>query len=177
MQACGNTLDPGRPPSWSKLILVNRAFANGADWAWWLDADAAITNLEIDVRQYCRQDVDFVVAKDEENGMNCGSFLMRNSDASRALIDAAWNRTEFIHHQWWEQKAIAATLMDEPDICTVLYVPQRAINSYPTNWQPGDLVIHAPGYPDRKRILLDCLERARTEPEVKAVCDTVEPSC
>lgn len=139
-----------RPASWSKIPLC-RQNLDHCDWLWWLDADAAITNSEIDVRRYCDNDADLVATHDA-NGINCGSFLLRNSDGARRLLDKAWARTEFIDHPWWEQAAIAAVL-SEDDTIKVKVIPQRAINSYPENWQPGDLVIHLAGKPNRADLM------------------------
>jgi hypothetical protein len=115
-----------------------------ADWLWWLDADAAITTPKIDVRQYCDEMSDMVITEDG-NGINCGSFLLRNSDGARRLLDATWNRTALIHHQWWEQGAMHAILREKPGIAVVKVIPQRTINSYHENWQAGDLVVHLAG--------------------------------
>lgn len=149
--AIRDTLDASRPPSWSKIPLCLQALEK-SDWLWWLDADAAITNPEIDVRQYCDEAADMIATKDE-NGLNCGSFLLRNSEGARRLLDATWNRTALIHHQWWEQGAMHVVLQQQPDIAIVKFIDQRAINSYVENWQPGDLVIHLAGKPNRLELM------------------------
>lgn len=144
------TLDPSRPPSWSKILLCKRML-DSFEWLWWLDADAGITNLDIDVRKHCEETTDLIATRDA-NGLNCGSFLLRNSDGARKLLDAAWRAMEFVNHPWWEQAAIQAILTHD-DTISVRYIDQRAINSYPENWSEGDLVIHCPARPNRLAVL------------------------
>lgn len=144
LHAYTHSLDYCRPASWSKVLACRMALERGVDWVWWLDADAAITNPDIDVRGLCDTDYDFLVGADF-NGFNAGSFLMRNSAESLRFLNAVWNRTDCMNHCWWEQKAMMEVLAATPDICRVKYIDKRLINSYPDDWQPGDLVFHCPG--------------------------------
>lgn len=136
-----------RPASWSKILLCQQVI-DRYEWIWWLDADATITNKEIDIRQFCDESADMIATKDE-NGINAGSFLLRNSAGAKNLLAATWERTEFIDHPWWEQAALQAVLAD--GIAVIKEIDKRAINSYPKEWKPGDLVVHFAGMQNRMR--------------------------
>lgn len=137
-----HTLNPVRAPSWSKVIALEAALASH-DWAWWIDADTAINNFDVDPRSFCLPDADMVVARDI-NGINCGSLLMRSCLASTDLLNAAWNRTEFLNHNWWEQAAIRAELPTSK--CRVRYVDKALFNAYPDEDCSKSVVIHYPGH-------------------------------
>ena len=137
-----------RPASWSKILLCRDAL-DRCEWVWWIDADAAITNPAIDVRRYCDDSFDMIATKDA-NGLNSGSFLLRSTPAAKLMLDAVWERTEFTDHRWWEQAAMQAVIAEDPSI-RAKFIDQRALNSYPENWQTGDLVVHFAGKTDRMK--------------------------
>lgn len=94
-----------RPASWSKIPLCRQALEY-ADWLWWLDADAPITNPALDVRQYCDESADIVITADA-NGINCGSLLLRNSYPEK------WQPGDMVIHLAGKTNEQRAELMRE----------------------------------------------------------------
>ena len=58
---CG-TLDPERPPAWSKILLL-RKLLDSYDWLYWIDADALIMNPETRLEDIIDDRYSMVVAK------------------------------------------------------------------------------------------------------------------
>ena len=85
-----------RPKSWYKLKAVESVL-NHYDWVFWLDADAWITNPEIPLESVlpASKAADFLVTEDA-TGANAGSWLLRNSDWSRAFLREWWSMESFI---------------------------------------------------------------------------------
>lgn len=156
-QFCGasESLDRSRPPAWSKLLMCQRAMA-GADWLFWSDADAVITNFAVQLETRIDEKADFLYTCDM-NGINTGAFLMRSCEASRRLIELAWERVEFINDPWWEQRALSAVLSADLSGVRKKVLPKRMINSYENDWRPGDFLIHFPGYANRADRVLRAL--------------------
>lgn len=146
-----------RPVSWGKLVLMQEVLKTN-DWAWWIDADAGITNHTIDPA-ILMADADMIVAKDI-HGINCGSFLFRAGKATNDFIDRVWARTEFLNHNWWEQAAIIAELERDPAQIKVHYPPKPMLNAYPgEDWTSESLVVHFPGYFTPRRSELPTMMR------------------
>ena len=139
--AFGDVLDGGRPPVWSKIRMCQSALEN-FDWVWWLDADAVITNFDSDIRSRCLVDSDLLIARDQ-NDINAGSFLLQKGPATQAFLAAVCDRTDCLRHRWQEQEAMRRLLVSGYPL-RVGYVDKREINSYPSDWCKGDLVIHLP---------------------------------
>ena len=143
------------------------------DWIWWLDCDAMITNYNIKLENIIDNDYDVIMSTDF-NGLNCGSFLVKNSNRGKAWLEMIFSQRyvyKFYSHPWPEQIIIMETARNYTEILKV--VPQKTFNSYyyslygsnyghdgsgldrlgiSGNWQPGDFVIHFPGYPNNQRI-------------------------
>jgi len=147
--ACPRERRSDRPPSWEKLLILADA-TRESDWAWWIDADAIITNPEIRLESLASLDVDMVIAADE-NGLNCGVFGLRSCPWSRLLLADAWECDQFIEHSWWEQAAIRHLLADPARMSRVEVVGQRRMNSYVSDWRPGDFILHLPGMANEDR--------------------------
>ena len=155
------TLDPTRPPAWSKLLLVLQAMER-FDWVFWSDADAVITAMDRKLDEFMDAAADMVICRDHIC-VSAGNFLVRSCPASRAFIKLAWEQTQYINHHWWEQAAFIH-LMDNNFLpaCRIKVLPCRAFNSYdPCKgpdfadcfWQPGDFLVHATQAADRLAIL------------------------
>src|SRR5262249_44343825 len=58
------SLDPRRPPPWSKLLLVERYLAGNPDCTWlmWIDADAVIANPKKRLEELVDESIDFLAA-------------------------------------------------------------------------------------------------------------------
>lgn len=96
-----------RPASWSKVLLLQELLER-YDTVFWVDADAAIVDVERDI-------ADDVSGKylglavhhyDNQAIPNCGIMLVNRSRLASTLLDRAWNATQWIDHPWWENAAI-----------------------------------------------------------------------
>ncbi|KAJ3195093.1 hypothetical protein HDU82_002229, partial [Entophlyctis luteolus] len=152
---------------WQKPREVERAFKQTAkasgDWVWLLDArDAMIMNGDIDVRDvlaellaplHGAENVDVVITRDF-NGINAGSFFVRNSGWTRKIFLKAWRQYERPREEGGmdEQAAIAdmmcrntGGIMDR--VLVVERARQTLFNAYPfgppPTFRPGDFVLHA----------------------------------
>ena len=156
-----------------KFILDTFKDNPDLDWIWWLDCDAMITNYNIKLENIIDNDYDVIMSTDF-NGLNCGSFLVKNSNRGKAWLEMIFSQRyvyKFYSHPWPEQIIIMETARNYTEILKV--VPQKTFNSYyyslygsnyghdgsgldrlgiSGNWQPGDFVIHFPGYPNNQRI-------------------------
>ncbi len=145
-------LDAGRPPAWSKVLLLQRHLAD-YDWLMWTDADSAFTNPDRDLGWLTATEADMVIARDA-SGINTGVFLIRNTPAAAAFLSRVWDQADLIDHRWWEQAAMMRLLDSGGAGITVQYARKRSLNSYPgEDWQPGDLIMHTPARPDRLGLL------------------------
>ena len=73
------------------------------------DADALFVRFDEDMTDLIEKGKDLYLVKHEIEGRvvpNTGAFLIRNSKWSRNLLDAIWNKKEYIDHPWWENAAI-----------------------------------------------------------------------
>lgn len=135
-------LEPDRTPMWSKILAVQRHL-HDFDWIFWIDADAVIVNHDFQLEQLCDSEYDVVVTHDH-NGLNSGTFLIRNSPESHEFLRRVWNRN--IPDLFHEQTAMEQ-LMGEMENLKSLEIPRRSMNSYWCDFVRGDFVLHAPGDP------------------------------
>jgi hypothetical protein len=143
------------------------------DWIWWIDCDALITNHNIKLENIIDNDYHIIMSTDF-NGLNCGSFLVKNSSEGKAWLEMIFSQRyvyRYYSHHWPEQIIIMETARNYTDILKV--IPQKTFNSYyyslygenyghdgsgldrlgvSGNWEAGDFVIHWPGYPNIQRI-------------------------
>ncbi|KAI3736330.1 hypothetical protein L6452_15869 [Arctium lappa] len=90
-------LDPKMVGCWAKLSAVRAAMLAHpeAEWTWWIDEDAAFTDMDFKVPLERYKDRNFVVhgwpreVYEEKNwlGLNAGSFLIRNCQWSLDFLD------------------------------------------------------------------------------------------
>jgi hypothetical protein len=145
-------LDPLRPAPWSKIPLI-LAYIRDYEWCVWIDADAAIINKSITIESLLEgyEGYDFVVSRDD-NGINCGVFVLKNTDPAINMLISSYNKTQYINHPWWEQKAIMEFLKDEACGVKVGYIAKNRINSYTNDYKAGDFILHTPGMANRPEI-------------------------
>lgn len=99
---------PERPPAWSKIPMFHELLER-YELVVWIDADAAIVDPTFDITDEMRRtDLMGVVAHEYDGQVvpNCGVWVLRRHQAVTRLLDALWNRTEFIDHKWWENAAL-----------------------------------------------------------------------
>lgn len=129
------------------------------EWVWWLDIDTLITNHHIRIEDRIDNNYHFIISKDL-NGINAGSFFIRNSPQGLELLDWMIEVYPTFEKQtgfFAEQTAMEAALHIEKFRNITKIVPQRSINSYHEHlnhwtklgpdaiWERGDFVVHFPG--------------------------------
>lgn len=166
--------DPTYDINFEKMRIILDLFNNHPDleWAWWLDCDAMITNYNIKLESIVDNNYHFILSEDI-NGLNAGSFLVRNSTEGRDYLQMILDNMEtYRFHNWHEQQCINDTYDIYRGIIKVL--PQKIINCYnyelykehypqddkwwayyhAGQWKLGDFVIHWPGVEHYARIVM-----------------------
>jgi mannan polymerase II complex MNN10 subunit len=93
------TLDESRPPSWSKILLIQK-YLKDFDWIYWIDADAMIMNPAIALETYLR-DYDLVISQKRSNShfgnfqLNASSFFARNRPWTHQFVDTVYALDRF----------------------------------------------------------------------------------
>ena len=146
--------------AWGKLNALLDAWES-ADWLWWLDMDACITDPDQKLESLIGPNSEAsVILTCDRNGLSSGSMLIRTVPAVREILeDLLARRHEF---DWpnglWEQNGLMWLFWKIKDQIRVL--PQSAMNSYAGDecpvgshaWKPGDFVIHCAGLSTEQRI-------------------------
>jgi hypothetical protein len=100
-----------RPPSWSKLVLVQE-LTQRYEYVWWIDADAIIVALDRDILAEVGGEADIWFARHPQDRdpdatvLNAGVFLARSGAFTRDLFQSMWDQEQFIEHNWWENAAL-----------------------------------------------------------------------
>lgn len=100
-------LDTDRPPSWSKVLLLQELLED-YDFAFWVDADAAIVDASADVADEIERGKFLYVVAHEYDGQvvpNLGVIGMRAGRRARRFLDLLWKQNLYIDHKWWENAA------------------------------------------------------------------------
>ncbi len=134
-------------------------FLSYYDFIWVLDLDTLITNPAIPFTDFTDDEHDIFICRDI-NGINAGSWIVRNTKASRDFIAKIVDNFNEPHEQILMNKYL--------HMVKVKYLPHPSINSYDYNqyngfglavpahdfgqWEPGDLLLHLPGLSLEQRI-------------------------
>ena len=85
--------------------------------------------------------------------MNCGHFLIKNSEWSRQFLINAYKHIECMNDGFQEQAAIVKELNDPHNASKTRIIPQRLFNSYAeevigdllqSTYQVGDFIVILP---------------------------------
>ncbi|CAI1837105.1 hypothetical protein SEUBUCD646_0B03590 [Saccharomyces eubayanus] len=151
---------------WQKVDILRqtlREFPN-AEWLWWLDLDTMIMEPSKSLEEHIfdrldtladrelksfnpldlttdipyvnyAEDLEFLITQDC-GGFNLGSFLIKNSEWSKLLLDMWWDPVLYEQkHMVWEhreQDALEALYESEPWIRSRIgFLPLRTINAFP----------------------------------------------
>lgn len=168
------SLDVTRPAAWSKIRLIQKHLPD-YDWIFWSDADSFFMNHTISLNSFLGSDTglkneDVVIAEDY-NGINAGSFFIKNTEWSFFILNHIYQHGPYINHPWWENAAfhyIYYGVVDmiigsrnfaekykchnRENMAHFKVVPQKLFNSYPDNFSNGDFVIHFPGFSNDERV-------------------------
>jgi hypothetical protein len=143
---------------YKKLTEIKRLLKN-FDIVWSLDMDTLITNHNYKVEDFLGEH-DFYITKDV-NGINGGSFIVKNSAWSIAFLDIC-GLQKGLEGMHCEQDAINYYYPNFKDYIKIL--PHPSINSYKYElypefklpqegqWEEGDFVLHLPGLSIERRI-------------------------
>ncbi|CAA7403327.1 unnamed protein product [Spirodela intermedia] len=99
----GDIVDRRRPPSWSKILAIQRHLPD-YDWVFWNDADSLVTNFSITLDSVLWtvigdaefDDLPDLILTEDFNGFNAGMFFVRRSRWSDGFLQTWWNQTDFI---------------------------------------------------------------------------------
>lgn len=169
------TLDETRPPSWSKIPLIQRHLTD-FDWVYWIDADAMIMNPAIALETYLR-DYDLIISQERSKShfgtfqLNAGAFFARNRPWTHRFLETVYGLEQFREHIYWDQAAMWHVLEQDPDACDHVYVetePKR-FNAFSNTYSKGDFVFHAVSFSTdvslKETLLRETLEGDRKIPQ------------
>ncbi|KAF8971626.1 hypothetical protein BGZ46_010260 [Entomortierella lignicola] len=146
-----DVVSQGFIPAWAKTqILVEELEKNEHAWIFWIDTDAFITNMDIQLEQFVDDSYSLLITKDL-NFMNAGVFMLKVNDWSRSYMRDVLSRMENgSNEQDWMIKLLEDPKYEEQR--QVKYLPQCSFNSYwkarklYEMYRPGDFVIHWAGH-------------------------------
>lgn len=152
---------------WDKIPLLQLNLSR-FNWVWYVDCDILITNHYVKLEDILSQvppDIDCYLATDI-NGPNLGSFFVRNTEWSDALLNATWLQGE-LPETTSEQHGLINALKGMALLAGGRggYASQNRFNSYPYelyghpqttpgNWRPGSFLVHLPGMTTERRVEL-----------------------
>jgi galactosyl transferase GMA12/MNN10 family len=94
------SVDPDRPPSWSKIRAVQRLLREEqCEWVFWLDADTVIMNSNKrieDILPTPETGIDLILTEQKGNSWNAGAWMIRNTNWSNTFLNEWWNMKEFV---------------------------------------------------------------------------------
>lgn len=166
-----DTLDTTRPVPWSKILAIQKHLSD-YDWIYWSDADSLIMNMNIKLESLIDDTYNMVISKEEANGnLNTGSFLIKNCEWSKKLLQRIYDQTYFINHEYWEQAALGYILkIDSALLDKVKVLKQRALNShvmYPecpgSMFQRGDFILHFYGEWNKHELMIQWSDKVSDE--------------
>jgi len=174
--------DRSRPIPWSKLRFILN-YIDNYDYLFWSDADVIITNPELSLTSHVLPllpaNKDLLWTRDVCGNLNSGNMLLRGKSAwLKDFINRTYQQTQFIHHIWWENKAMIdvaeknpqdaakiETIADHSRFNAYLFGPKNmATDPAARLWQPGDFLLHFAGVADQWNIyrmmlyILNCLK-------------------
>lgn len=142
--------------AWTKIALVD-AFLSDYDWVFWSDADSVILNFDVRLEDFLDPRYD-IIACDKNYGdtavgtmrpgqdINTGQVFYKNSLRTRFVLHQAWLCHPNITPGSYEQQWINAVILKDGLEQYVKIYPQKAFNTLPDLFLPGDFIIHFWGY-------------------------------
>ena len=157
-------LDPSRPASWDKIVLL-RELVDRFDAVMWVDADAVVHERApaIECEMTTRH---FLYMVEHHLGIervpNAGVIALRGGARSAAFLDRVWVQRDLANDPWWDNAAILRVLGYRRVSGMRPVVPTRwrlgfgrldpAWNSIPAAPVPEPYVVHLPGMPIGERL-------------------------
>lgn len=161
-------LADGRPPAWGKIPLI-RKLLHEFDEVLWIDADAAIVRLDVDIAAEVPAGVTVALVAHHYFGMelpNTGVMLWRRDRHSSRLLSLIWNQHHLTHHLYWEQAAFLEVLGYDVDVPRAVRLVKRTVwlrhvhylsnvwNSTRRDSHPNPRVVHCAGETYDRRVAL-----------------------
>lgn len=158
---------PGERPNWSKFQAVLDAFKSGADWAVWMDADAAPVNMKADLEGLLQDAPQRCIMQRDALGWNNGVFAIPNCERARKLmenLDAPFIIRRYRNSRFYDQTAMA--LMADTDYMDFFAEPPQEFgfnnytNIYNRGMEPNEYIhgkswcLHVPGKKDGLRAIV-----------------------
>ena len=143
--------DRRREMHWAKLSTLIDILPR-YDWVFWTDADSLVMNYGKKLEDYIDNDCS-VIFNEDINGLNSGHFFIRNSkwcvDFLRECYEIYPPPKIFANgtfHTWQDQAAIRTYIMRHPECSSrIKLCAQKEFNCYPSNYTPGDFILHFAG--------------------------------
>ncbi len=153
---------------WEKIRVLRETFADpNIHRAFWIDADAIFTNLELSLVEHLPNGK--IVGACDVFGFNAGCLWLENCPEVRRLLWVLTNqgREMFDSALWKEQSALRYFSLHPPYTELFTYVDPSKMNAYLNEiyakenrpplaslnqWKPGCFVLHLPGISHRIRI-------------------------
>ena len=160
--------DSKRSFAWSKIPLLQK-YLSQYDFLVWMDADVLVMNPEIELEVFISmmKPSSFMFIGHDLNNLNMGVFVIRNCPLAHEFLTDVWNKTEYLHHVWWEQAAVIDLWKNSqkyrPHIDILEHRHINIMNAFhpeidpKIHWLSGDFCIHFAGIRTRSR--LDKLQR------------------
>lgn len=102
-------METSRPLPWHKILVIQRLFAAGYDYVFWIDADAIFVSYDSDISLEIEKGKDLYLVKhaiDAKDVPNTGVMLIKNSGWSSLLLNMIWLKEQYLNHKWWENAAV-----------------------------------------------------------------------
>lgn len=151
-----------RKAYWNKILFC-RKHIKKFDWIMWMDDDAGIIDQTFNIEAFIEaatQNGEKIIAAEDENGFNCGIFLMKNDEFCISFLDKVYNELyeKFKNDIWPEQNAMKYLLSLEENKKYFKIVPGYLINAHhpcyisdvPNLMNDYTFIVHVAGGDGRK---------------------------
>jgi hypothetical protein len=177
-------LEPqGRQPNWGKVQGILKHLPD-YDWIFYLDTDAIITNMNLDVREYIDENYPLIagIIPEKEGGhLSTGALLIKNCSWSYEFLQDLWNQTRFIEEPWFGTHSGGDGMYFEQSAFHYLYdikseyrekikvITRVAFNSQIYFYEPDHLLVHFPGRGNKEQLMRLCLDGKYQEAKQAAI--------
>jgi hypothetical protein len=162
-------------PGWMKLPLIASVLKENPDveWLFWIDSDAVIMNYRTRLESLI-DDWAFIVVAQDCNGINVGTFFIRNCQLALDFIADVWTRGPQPGNWWTTSEQGQINYMGLMDKYRRGYsvVSNKKFNAYLhkcapgvmycAQYEPGDFAVHLPGLDKKEEILKVLLKNVTT---------------
>lgn len=161
--------DKSRHPAWSKLLFVKETLKD-YKWVMWMDADAVVTNPNVELGRFIDDKFMFVVCRQkyplDGNGANTGVFFIKSGKDADEFLDAVWSywNRKGRDDSMWDQSGFRYVMDVTPLKSKIKVLSRRNFNSLVYHdsiggrkedynseeelWRKGDFVAHFGGKRD-----------------------------